>query len=541
VTGFDLIREPWIPCVGPDGARREFGLRELLVRAHELREILDPAPPVTVALHRLVLAVLHRVFGPADRDQWRGLWDARRFDPGPIDEYLEAWRDRFDLFHSEFPFYQTPGLDLDRYGRTAATLVLPLAAGNNATLFDHTTEDRVVRLAPAEAARWLVTFQAYAPSGTLTRQPGESPSAQEGPLRQGAAVLVVGETLFETLLLNLVRYDGSDGAPFDFEPQNDRPAWEAPPLAGREKRAPLGYLDLLTWQSRCVLLGAEGGSVTKVVIMAGRELPSTWIPAGRETMLAYRVSREGQDPFTPLQFEEERALWRDSPVLFHSARASVKTRPKDATTQRPKTLDWVGEIAHVGFLGWESTYQLSAAGIVDKRKERRPRPAAIKFWRHERLPLPLALLRRDRGLVDRLEEAVHLAERVSEALESAAKQLARLTFPETTEARHHPAGPKPERDYWPRLDSGFRRFLFRLGAVGSGDSAEPDELLHEWASEVKSAAWEAFVAVREHAGNGVRTLRAFAKVEGKFRRDLGEVLAAYQGEVVASGDAATVG
>lgn len=530
MTGFDLTLEPWIPCVGHDGVRRELGLREVLVGAHELREILDPAPPVTVALHRLALAVLHRIFGPMDRENWARLWRSRRFDPSVVDDYLDTWRDRLDLFHPEFPFYQTPGLDLDGHGLTAAKLVLPLASGNNPTLFDHTTDDREVRLPPGEAARWLVAYQGYAPGGTLTRFPGESPSATAGPLLRGAAVLITGETLFETLLLNLVRYDGSDDAPFAFEPKRDQPAWEAPGPAGPEERAPFGYLDLLTWQSRRILLGADGGFVTRVCIMRGRELPRTWMPAGRETMLAYRANRrgsKGQDPFTPLQFEEERDLWRDSPILLGSARAG-------SGGLRPKTLDWVAELASAGFLSWESTYRISAAGLVARR-------AKMRFWRHDRLPLPLAVLDEGRGLVDYVEEAVAVAERAGEALASAAQRFAWYILPEGMKREELSAVVArlgPGRDYWPALDPGFRRFLFRLGGAGAG---EANGLLREWADEVRSAAGQAFDAMRRRAGTGARALRAAAKAERVFLHALGGMLAPYQGEVVAGGDGPTVG
>src|SRR5581483_3989392 len=109
MPSFDLIDEPWLPCVRPDGAAVELGLRQALAGAHELGELYDPSPLVTVALHRLLLAILHRAYrGPAVPAAWRAIWNAGRFDPAVIDAYLDRWRHRFDLFDPERPFYQVP-------------------------------------------------------------------------------------------------------------------------------------------------------------------------------------------------------------------------------------------------------------------------------------------------------------------------------------------------------------------------------------------------------------------------------------------------
>ncbi|HZQ38177.1 MAG TPA: type I-E CRISPR-associated protein Cse1/CasA, partial [Dehalococcoidia bacterium] len=52
MPGFNLIEEPWVPVLLPDGAPAEVSLGEALVRAHELREVADESPLVTASLHR---------------------------------------------------------------------------------------------------------------------------------------------------------------------------------------------------------------------------------------------------------------------------------------------------------------------------------------------------------------------------------------------------------------------------------------------------------------------------------------------------------
>ena len=78
------------------------------MQAHEWREIRGDTPLETASLHRLLLAVLHRVFGPKSTRAWKSLWGREQFDRGMLDEYLHQPKihQRFDLFDSEKPFYQ---------------------------------------------------------------------------------------------------------------------------------------------------------------------------------------------------------------------------------------------------------------------------------------------------------------------------------------------------------------------------------------------------------------------------------------------------
>lgn len=72
---FNLVDEPWIPCLMlEDNTREELSLGGVFARSREIRELYDPSPLVTVSLHRLLLAILHRNFGPRNLDAWRDLW-----------------------------------------------------------------------------------------------------------------------------------------------------------------------------------------------------------------------------------------------------------------------------------------------------------------------------------------------------------------------------------------------------------------------------------------------------------------------------------
>ena len=86
------------------------------------------------------------------------------FDQSRINKYLEKWDDRFDLFHEKFPFYQQSKFkQVEPSGINR--LAQELSRGNNAALFDHTTDDPPPALSPAHAARVVIAEQAFAVGG----------------------------------------------------------------------------------------------------------------------------------------------------------------------------------------------------------------------------------------------------------------------------------------------------------------------------------------------------------------------------------------
>src|SRR5690349_13929175 len=108
---FNLIDEPWIPCERSSGGRVLLGLEETLLQAHILSAAHDESPLATTMLHRVMLAVLHRVLAPRTRDDWIALWEAPAFDAAKLKAYFARWRDRFDLFHPERPWLQVGRLE----------------------------------------------------------------------------------------------------------------------------------------------------------------------------------------------------------------------------------------------------------------------------------------------------------------------------------------------------------------------------------------------------------------------------------------------
>lgn len=514
MTAFNLISEPWIPCVMLDGVRRTLGLHDTLSQAQHIQEIGGESPLVTAALHRLLVAVLHRNLNVVDSGAWASLWGQGGFDIEELATYFQHWNRRFDLFDDERPFYQVAGLDPAKGGSSARLLFRP---DNNPTLFTHLTLANPPALSPAEAARWLLGYMSFDVGGTKTRDKGESTSAKAALLYKGAVVQARGDNLFQTLMFNLCRYAPEEGDPWDFERDADIPAWERNEDTQPVSRRPDGYIDLLTWQSRRIRLepsaGPDGGVLVRnAVTMNGFSTPDNVLHE-METMLAFRSNpraRDGQDPWTAVAFTEERAIWRDSLALLQSVSDGV---------MRPKTLQWLGDLASEGIIPHSRIVPVDILGLCSNR-------AKVLFWRHERLPVPAAYLEDDE-LAECLQEALELAETtagyLSQTVWSMAKDMLGIKEPKPKRAEgkriqeliHHLGS---ERTYWSRLEAPFRRLLIKLPDDRDEDGNYGASLLPEWRTVLRSAVMASFEESTRSVDRSTRNLRALARAEGFLQR-----------------------
>ncbi len=549
VFSFNLIDEPWLPCVWKDGRRGELGLRAVLQQSSEIAEVAGENPLVTPALYRLLLTIVHRCSGdpagPATPDAWQSLRKRGRFDPAPIDSYLDRFHSRFDLFGAERPFYQVAGLPRER---AASVARLRQQGDSSPTLFDHQMVDPPPSLSPAEAARALVAAQSFDLGGIKTSDNAQGKEFSDGaPLIQSAVCLVRGDNLFETLLLNLVGYE-PDGMhqPYSFDSTADRTAWEREEVTGSRDRVPDGYLDLLTWQARRILLLPELDAVGNVVVRSavlfkGYQFPGEFSQNHAETMVPYRAllkAAPGQKPFTPLRLSEDRALWRDSTALL----ASVE----DNSYSQPGTLAWLRAVSGAG-IDVPNPLPIDVFGFsADKSKP--------LFWRHERLAIPRDYLD-DPSLVQALRQALNTAETAARLLgwrlidvERPGKAKVPYSSPLMVLAMNMTADKdaqkklaahiSPELGYWQRLESPFQTLLSNL--PGDRTLNAFDEVTHGlwtlpvWRSSVREAVQQAF----RNAVNGFESSGKAHRAVALAERQLGILLAhVVPREPAAEGDA----
>lgn len=552
---FNLLDEPWIPCTERAGATPHLlSLRDLFAHAPHLANIADPSPAVTISLHRLLLAILHRSLGgPRSVAAWQAVWGHNRWDLDRIYGYLDRWHDRFDLLDPQRPFYQTPALDM-RAAKPITQLTQERASDRNrALLFDHTPANAT--LLPAEAARYLIAMHGFAVGGLISLGTGEplaNKYASAAPLLGGAVVLVRGDTLFQTLMLNWVRYNRDDDVPFSFG-DDDKPAWERDDSAQPLARLPDGLVDLLTWQSRRILLipdsSADGATLVRdAILMKGYQFAEGFEQWSAEPMLAFRINKNARNrpAVLPIRLDADRVVWRDSHALFQSVADEQ---------HRPKVMDWLDSLIEGRALNEHAIVPLDVYGLI-------PEQANIRDWRRESLPLPLRLLEERQAvtqqLLERLRQAISLAEDVGRCFDvgwvPVGSRDKRLPSPMWTLSEALLVGlsdrqPTPDDcralarsfgvgvRYWSQLDAPFGDFLRQL--VEPSDIVEEGgttrygvRALRAWASEVERGARAVFGALLNDLNDSSREMHASALADQRFHYLLSALLAPYQPEPV---------
>lgn len=495
---YNLIDEPWITCSSRDGTRN-MGLRELLLSAHELRGIESANPLFVAALLRVLLALVHRIAdGPRRAGDWKTLYSARRFSEMQVNTYFQRVQDRFDLFSETHPFYQTAGLSiLDANGKespiSAAVIMHERASGNNKTIFDHTTDEASLALTPAQAARALITIQMFALGGLnkkSTNHFGFQQSYLNAAMVSGIFIALTGESLFETLMMNLLlpvsHNMGSDSG--------DKPVWERNERGIDKARAPYGYLDFLTCKCRHVrLLPEQNGdaiTVSKLHIAQGEAFPEIANPA----FMRKKNNKTGVW-YCP-QLDPNRLVWRDSTSLFAFDRGGVD--------ERPAAFRQVGSMFDV--VSFASRYHCTAIALANDKAN----PLA---WREEILPVPFALLEK-KETVNILTAGMERAESVVRILDGAVKTYMRYALPPNSkDINEKAAATGAIRFFWDRLEGYFPSFISNI------DSEET--VLLEWYDNITKVARNALQScVRQRYADSAASLKAWAASVDELNRKL---------------------
>jgi len=487
---FNLVDEKWIPCIMPDGTPDELGLLETLVRANEIQEVFDPSPLVTASLHRLLLAILHRNFGPRSIEEWKVIWEAGHFDKEALEDYFHKWHHRFDLFDDRYPFYQVAEFGKKRAKTVAVNDLLPeQARGNNPTLFDHTLDDDCAPLDAAVAARGLLALQAFKLGGLS----GLGPNFVDAPSARNVLFFMRGENLFKTLTMNFVKYNEEEPIPGSDE---DRLAWERDQLL--DSPIPKGYLDYLTWQTlslrlRPYIKDINGVKIRGLDMALGRNLEN------KGEFFDPAVAYQKKGGWNGLRFSKDKALWRDSTTLFNFALQDE--RP-------PETLRWIALLVQKGIVERNTIYTVDAYGLYTTK-------AKIEFWRRERMPLHLDYLT-DEYLVDDLKSALNRGKDVGKALISALKRFAAISVLPSTGSKvdwgsvndvvEHLGA---DRLFWSRLETPFHRLLPNL-------PRDRDEALKAWTATLRRTAWDAFNEATRDLDRSARTLKALGEARQKL-------------------------
>lgn len=502
---------------------RKVSLSDALTQAHTLLGVSDPSPLITVALHRLLLALILRTHRVQNTGDWERLWKVGRFDADAVEEYGDGREGQFDLLHPTHPFYQVPFMPSEKVHPVAA-LALEAASGNNPALFDHGRVEADTVLPLDRAACYLVAHQAFAVGGGVSRPFNR----MDAPLTKGFVVEVVGRNLFESLALNVMTRQYWERVTPGIG--DDRPFWEEddPPAPIKEGTIVRGPLHYLTWQSRQIHLVVDENQrmVTGCQIAQRYCLPKDGRPV--DPGKCYFKSKDKKETgWQARRLQRDRAAWRLTHVLLQSA-----VGDKDTTA----VLSWLAALRnrerHLGTIQLPKTVSLAVTGLTTDPKL----AAKIELWRREEVGLPLAILD-DPALVERvwtlMEDAgwvESLLRRSTEALLFALTERphlraavhylflgrqAKVEIP--SDVKNVARGEGVLMRYWAAMEGTFRKALFQLPERAF------EEVRSEWHSQLRQHAKTAFAATLSARRGAGAPWEVLSVIEDAFSRRLARI------------------
>jgi CRISPR system Cascade subunit CasA len=502
---FDLTSQAWIPVRFATGQVAMVGLIELFRRSEEITALADTTPPSLVAQYRVLLAITHRALTQS-LGRWsekdRALWFKNGLPADVIVAYIEQWRDRFWLFHPEFPFMQVAALanaEETRDKRKPWTQIsLASASGNTPVVFDHALDESPVSISPADAIRTLLGFLQFTPGG-LVKTIRDADKA--GALANTAALIPVGANLSQTLCLGLQAAPGVS-AP------NDAPAWERSALTVADLKAePVlasGANDRYTRQSRAVLFLQEAdGRIKWLKFAAGQALAED--PQAPDPMAAYRGGTNG---LVRLTFSEGRAFWRDLPVLLPNpsgtSQPAMTLSNAMALHQQLNPSDYLVE------------QPVLVAGLASDQ-------AKLLRWRVEQTPIPSSLMV-DAEQAMMLRQLVELAESLFKELKSIGTWMLAETYPDSSskDTRSRARALLDSGPFATTFFAASERAVSEVQKLIAQDAVEQATKL--WGGTLRRSARLAWDQLLVGMGRSPQALRAYAKFQSRFHGVLNKYL-----------------
>jgi len=235
---WNVLTTPWLEAMDLEARPQRLSILEALRTAASLHQIVSPSPLDLFAAHRFLLTLLYwqsPACGGIDKLR-KALLDGRV--PSALLKELQAEEGRFNLFDPKKPFLQDPSVR-DAKGLPASSLFSEMASGTNVAHFHHGDDD-ASRLCLRCATLGMLRLVPWTQSGGAGKQPAVHGAPPIMPL-------AIGETLCETLGLNLIPLETALGTP----------QWtgQFTPLG---RKAGIQLLEALTWNPRRVHLRAPG-------------------------------------------------------------------------------------------------------------------------------------------------------------------------------------------------------------------------------------------------------------------------------------------
>lgn len=304
---YSVIRDRLIPIVFLDGREEMCSIREIFVRAHEMRNVRAYSDQARLAVLRLLMAFLMDCYNLEIMDDRRNLLEEGRFDVSALDAYAAACeRDgaRFELFDPARPFMQCaydPETDA-KAEKPVAALIPEYACGNNHIFFMHLSEDEHA-LTPTEALQGMLVTYLFCTAGAQGFPSGVNNTP---PIY----ALLEGENLFQTLVMNSLSEDECGNIPYG---RGEVPWRTDETVVPKKLFQNVSLLQAYTWRPRRItlMLNHKTGMVDRVFFQQGHNF------IGNDLWRDPNVPRfqKKDESYANLKPEIGRALWRDAGTL----------------------------------------------------------------------------------------------------------------------------------------------------------------------------------------------------------------------------------
>jgi CRISPR system Cascade subunit CasA len=391
MPSFDLTNQPWIPVLMRDGTGRELSLLETIESASDIASI-SGNPLESAVLHRLLLAIAHRVRTPKDPGEWLEIWRNRQDFLQEMSAYVRGQKDKFDLYDPLRPFLQHPGLT--DVSRTPAEIVYDRSQGNNPIFLDGSVVASPQPITSSRAARAVLVTHAFGGSGTGGLNPlngNKKDTMYAGPLCARMIAVFEGESLDETILFNLVRGKVPG-----------QPSWERPLCDAPKQTRSQGPCDLYTRATRNLRLApSEDGKFCNGVAVVMGEGISSEEGSHDDPMIPVYLAKDKK--FKATRVDPGRALWRSShALLIHET--TDESRPLPA-------MDLISVlVVNRKLLEDRRAMRLRTLGVAANAQG-----PVTELWRDEALAFALSLFRDGNGY-ERLVSSIASAESEADTL-----------------------------------------------------------------------------------------------------------------------------
>ena len=267
---FDLLHDPWIPVRHLTGRAPsdEFSLLDVYRRGADV-DLGEYGLLLPALARQVFVPIVMRALGtPTSVDEWLDLWEFRADCAdcaAAVEEYLQPFEQWFRV-GTGLPYGAWMVQDV---GRTSAAFgiekILPGApSGNNVPITTWAISGDYAVPVP-KAVRAVLVEHCWGTSGRKSSVAGARSThpGSVGVCGRAQNVMPVGANLLDTIFLNVPLIP--DGVADD-----DLPPWERDLGVAGEVREPRGIMELLTWQSRRIMVYPDdAGLVTHCVVTAG--------------------------------------------------------------------------------------------------------------------------------------------------------------------------------------------------------------------------------------------------------------------------------